>query len=348
MRFSLFTLLDRPAGVDAGRVYAEAIEQAVRAEELGYDAFWLAEHHFTDYGVCPSPPVLGAAVAARTSRIRIGVAVAVLPLHDPRRIAEDYAMLDVLSGGRLDFGAGRGYSPPEFAALGVSMEEARDRFDEALAVVEGLWSNEAFSFDGRYYQVPELSLEPRPVQSPIPVWVAAASPDSFERAARAGRPFLSAPQITPLDKVRESYELYRRVLAEEGGDPARAVLPMQRPVYAAPTAEAAYEEPRDAYLAYVAKNTARMRGVEAAGESYRFYRRAEQHLAQIDYDALFEQGLLLFGEPDRLAASIRRLEDELGLTDLICWMGFGGLEHRLVLRSMEVFARDVVPLLARR
>lgn len=343
MRFSLFALLDQPPGKDPVRIFEESVEQAVAGEELGYHGFWLAEHHWTDYGICPSPPVLGAAIAARTQKIRIGVGVAILPYHDPRRLAEDYAMLDVLSNGRLDLGVGRGYAPLEFNGFGVPMDESRERFDEALAIMEGLWGNEDFTYKGKYHSVDGVTLYPRPVQDPIPVWLAAVSPDSFVKVGRSGRQFLSAPQITPIDKSRENYQTYLDEYRAAGHPERDLVLPMQRPVYAAATPEAAYKEPSESYMYYLAKNADQLKDAHKAGDSYRFYEHAERNIRRTEYDDVYEKGLLLFGDPERLIGQIEHLQEQLGLTDLICWMNIGGVQHDLVLKSMEIFANEVMP-----
>jgi natural product biosynthesis luciferase-like monooxygenase protein len=333
MKFAIFALSEQRDGVSASDVYKSIVDQAVAAEELGYDAIWLAEHHFTKYGVAPSIPVLGAAVAEHTSTIRIGSGISVLPFHDPRRLAEDYAMLDVLSGGRLDFGCGRGYQPAEFAAFGVSMEEARERFEESVEVIDGLWRNETFSYHGKFFEFEDLSLYPRPVQSPPPIWLAAVSPSSFVAAAKAGRPFLSAPQITPLPKIREGYDTYRRVLGESGWDDSSVTLPLQRSVYVADSLEAARSAPAEAYMWYSRTNANRMAKQGAAIKGYEFYQKAQGNLLQVEYDRLVDDGSLLFGTPDTVAAQIETLRDELGLNYLICWMNAGGLDHQLVLEA---------------
>src|SRR5262249_51243189 len=140
VKFAIFGLFEQPDDRSAREVVSAAMEQAELAEELGFAGFWMAEHHFTEYGIVASPPIMGAAMAERTTTLRLGTAVAVLPFHDPRRLAEDYAMLDVLSDGRLDFGVGRGYQPDEFAAFGVAMEDSRSRMTEAVDVIKGLWT----------------------------------------------------------------------------------------------------------------------------------------------------------------------------------------------------------------
>lgn len=344
MKFALFSLLEQPEGHKAAQVFSKIVEQAEAAEELGFEATWLAEHHFTDYGILPSPAVLAAAIAQRTKRLRIGTACAILPFHDPRRVAEDYAVVDVLSNGRLDFGVGRGYQPAEFSAFGIPMSESRTRFAEALDVIEGLWTHEVFSFQGDHFTIDELSLYPRPIQSPPPIWVAAVSPETFEMTARAGRPFLSAPQITPLSKIRAGYDLYRKIYLENGHDPSRMTLPLQRQVYVGTDEQDSFDSPSEGTMWYQRKNASRMaRKGGTSTESYEFYQKAQSHLEQIEYKSMYNDGVLLFDVPEKLVARIRVLQEELDLNYLMCWMNVGGLPQKKVLASMERFAKEVMP-----
>ncbi|MBI4255431.1 MAG: LLM class flavin-dependent oxidoreductase, partial [Candidatus Rokubacteria bacterium] len=156
MRFGVFSVVDHyPAELPrtSGQFFGELLEQAEAAEQLGFDSFWVAEHHFHEYGAIPSPAVWLAAAAQRTRRIRLGSAVVVLPFRNPLQVAEDYAMVDVLSGGRLNLGVGSGYLRHEFEGFGVRVEDKRERFDEALDVVLRAWTGERFSYDGRFHTV---------------------------------------------------------------------------------------------------------------------------------------------------------------------------------------------------
>ena len=148
MKFGLFFLLERPTGKDDAQIYAESLEQIRVGEDLGFDSVWLAEHRFTAYGEMPDTMVFAAAAAAVTTRVRIGTAVVVLPFHNPIRLAEQVAMVDVLSGGRLDFGVGRGYQAGEYRGFNIPMDESRTRFEEVLDICVGLWTQDGFSFDG--------------------------------------------------------------------------------------------------------------------------------------------------------------------------------------------------------
>jgi natural product biosynthesis luciferase-like monooxygenase protein len=343
MKFAIFTLSEQPEGHESADVFSKVIEQAQAADELGYEAIWLAEHHFTDYGILPSPPVLGAAIAARTTRLRIGSGVSILPFHNPIRIAEDYAVLDVISGGRLDLGVGRGYQPAEFAGFGVSMAESRARFAESLDIIEGLWTNETFSYQGEHFQLNEVELRPKPIQAPPPIWMAAVSPESFDLAAKAGRPFLSAPQITPLSKIKEGYERYRSGYLAAGYDPTTVTLPLQRHVFAAPNPTAAYEDMAEGLMWYQRKNASRMSGPTATDASYAMYQKAQANLLKTEYDDMFTSGSLLFDTSENLVDRIGALRDELGLNYLMCWMNAGGVDQKVVLDSMERFATEVMP-----
>src|SRR5438094_2742393 len=152
LKFGTFHIFNRREGQTDKQVYVEQLEQMEWADRLGYASVWLTEHHFTEYGILPDPMILAADIARRTKRVRIGMAVSVLPFHNPVRLAEQAAMVDLLSDGRLDLGVGRGYQPQEFAKFGISMDEARGRFDEALELMQRLWTEDSVTFEGKYYR----------------------------------------------------------------------------------------------------------------------------------------------------------------------------------------------------
>jgi natural product biosynthesis luciferase-like monooxygenase protein len=325
-------------------VLEDAIHEAVLAEELGFDTVWLAEHHFSDYGAVPSTSILGAAIAARTSTIRIGTGVLVLPFQNPIRIAEDFALLDQLSGGRLDLGVGRGYQPHEFAGFGIPMSESRDRFDEVLAIIEGLWTNETFSFAGKYYQCDEVSLNPRPLQQPTPpIWIAAVSPESFEKVARMRKPFMSAPSIAPLPKVRKCFDIYRRALAEQGISDEGFQFPVQRHVYIGENERDAYETPKDPFMWYQRRNQELMSSKSATDESYKFYQRAQANKVDLDYDEVASSEATLLCTAEEAVKRIQKIREEIDLNYLLCTFQFGGLARDKAEASMRRFAEEVMP-----
>jgi alkanesulfonate monooxygenase SsuD/methylene tetrahydromethanopterin reductase-like flavin-dependent oxidoreductase (luciferase family) len=154
MRFGTYYFLQAPPALAHPEVVRHEIEQMVWTEELGFDSIWLTEHHFIEYGLSVSPAILATAAAMRTQRVRIGLAAAILPFHDPIRLAEELAMVDILSGGRIDVGFGRGNRPVEFEGYRIPQIESRDRFEETLAIMVRAWTQERFSFEGQHFTIP--------------------------------------------------------------------------------------------------------------------------------------------------------------------------------------------------
>src|SRR3989449_3623235 len=165
MRFGTYYFLQAPPALAHAEVFRREIEQMMWTEELGFDSLWLTEHHFIEYGLSVSPTVLAAAAAMRTRRVRIGLAAAILPFHDPIRLAEELAMVDILSGGRLNVGVGRGNRPVEFEGYRVPQIESRERFEEALTILVRAWTLERFAYEGRHYTIPEVRVIPKPLRS---------------------------------------------------------------------------------------------------------------------------------------------------------------------------------------
>ncbi len=201
---------------DDQTVYAETLDTICYAEELGYDDVWLSEHHFTADGYCPSPLVVSAAIAARTSRICIGQALLLLPLYHPLRVAEDGATLDILSGGRFRLGVGLGYRPQEFAALGIDRRSRVGRLEESVAIIDQAWRTGAVTFHGRHFELQDVVVRPRPVQRPRPeIWIGGLSEPAVRRAARLGDGLLAAG--------RRAYRWY----ADERANAGLPVAPLQ-------------------------------------------------------------------------------------------------------------------------
>jgi alkanesulfonate monooxygenase SsuD/methylene tetrahydromethanopterin reductase-like flavin-dependent oxidoreductase (luciferase family) len=218
MRFGLTTDFRNPT--DSGRstaaVYADIVDHMVWAESLGFDAAYIFEHHFTGDGYIPSPLVAATAIAARTKRMRIGPDIAILPLYDPVRVAEDGAVLDIISNGRLDFGVGLGYRPEEYAGYGLDIEKRGGRANEALQIIRRLWQGETVSFHGKHFNIDGARLTPRPVQQPNPpIWVGGFTKAATRRSAKYGDGY-----IGPSNKA--IYEMYLQELRAVGKNPASA------------------------------------------------------------------------------------------------------------------------------
>lgn len=327
LRFGLFSVVDHYPGElprTAGRFYDELLEQVVAAEALGFESFWVAEHHFHEYGAIPAPPVWLAAAAQRTRRIRLGAAVVVLPFRNPLLVAEEYAMVDVLSGGRLNLGTGAGYLRHEFEGFGVSPEDKRERFDEALEVLLAAWRGERFSYQGRFHRVTDVQLNVRPLQQPRPpIWIAILRNEAAAHVGKKGFPIMMIPYATTerLAELAETVTAFRDAFLEAGGDPREATVPFGLHTYVSDSFERATAEAREALDRYV---------------------RTRLYARQRSYESLVDRHLIAFGGPDDVVR-VARMYEQAGLTDFLAIANFGGLEHRLVLRSMELMARHVLP-----
>ena len=222
MKFGLFggaRARGGPAGDSEG--YHDFIRYVIAAEELGFSSVFLVEHHFTGFGQVSASLNLLSYLAARTSTIRLGTAVVVLPWHNPVLVAEEAATLDLLSNGRLDFGVGKGYRPYEFSGFCIPQDEATARFDEAIDVIRKAWTSKGrFSYEGRWWRYDNIVVEPAPIQQPHPpFWMGAGSPESIRRAAREGYNLL-LDQIAPIDVIIDRVRVFREE-CEAVGRPLR-------------------------------------------------------------------------------------------------------------------------------
>jgi natural product biosynthesis luciferase-like monooxygenase protein len=351
MKFDLFYTCES-AERDARSAYANIIEQAVRAEELGFGAVWIAEHHGSTYGMAPSPAVLLSAIAQRTSRIRLASGVSVLPFRHPILTAEEYAMVDVLSGGRLIFGVGRGYQPQEFNQFGVDPATSRERFEESIEIIRGLWANESFSYQGQHYQVDNVSITPRPLQNPVPVWMAASSKPSFAYAAEHGIQILTQPSF------RQSVADLRKNITDavdafaDHGTPAEQVdIPVNVIVHIAEDAQTARAEAEGPMLWHFDRVRALAPGgdgkpIAKGYESYRSYgdtRTAAGGTDAVTIDMLNQARVALIGDPGDAVEYLRAMRADIGLEHITCFMRFGGINHDAVMRSLELWATEVMP-----
>jgi alkanesulfonate monooxygenase SsuD/methylene tetrahydromethanopterin reductase-like flavin-dependent oxidoreductase (luciferase family) len=343
MDFALFSHIPWPEERTPRGLFAELTEQAVIGEELGFKAIWLAEHHFTRYGLGASSLIIASNIAARTQRIRLGTAVLIPALHHPVRLAEDTATLDVLSDGRLDVGFGRGASSSEYGNFGVDHAESQARYRETIQMVETLWTTPDCSFKGDYYATERLNLVPTPIQEPHPpVYVAATrSAESLDFVATTGRRLIIGVVLDTDDCI----DLLRRFLqkAEESGSPATAAdVPVFRYFYVAETEEQAHRDAREALNWTLDINTWR-REFAVGSEVYQSladYRQTRTTFPPT-YDYL-AQNRAFIGTPDQCAAQIRALHDA-GVRYFGCNFAFGGLDHARQVKSMELFAREVMP-----
>src|ERR671923_2797516 len=243
MDFGMFTDFHIRKGMTQTEAFEESFTQVEAAEKLGMDSVWLAEHHFSpDRSVLASPLIVASAIAARTSRIRVGLAVQVLPLTNPLRIAEEAATVDHISKGRFNFCIGRSGLTKYYQGYNVPYAESRGRFLDALDVILKAWGQEQFSHEGQYFSFHDVNLVPKPYQQPYPpIRVALASPDTFSLIGRMGHSvFISAN--TPIPQLRERLDLYRKA-RQEAGHAGPSDIALRIPAYVAETAEQARSEP---------------------------------------------------------------------------------------------------------
>jgi len=229
MKFGILQFFSWPERrVALPTVYQRALQRIEIMDQTGYDAVWLTEHHFSDYSVCPSIPVMGTYAAARTKRLRIGAGVTLAAFYHPLRLAEELALLDILSEGRLNWGAGRGFDAREFKNFDVPMPESYDRFREVVDVVVKAWTNDRLTHQGKYFSFDDVEVLPKPLQQPHPpMWVAASSPDAIDWAASAGHTILMDPHSTHVE-LGEKKKFYRQKLASYGYSMAGRDVPMAR------------------------------------------------------------------------------------------------------------------------
>jgi len=345
MKFGILSLLDHYLeDKSEEQYYKDFFDEVVAAEELGFEAVWIGEHHFDRY-ICPSPPVVAAAIARSTKKMRIGTAVALLPHHDPIRLAEDYAMVDLLSGGRLDFGVGRGFIKTIYDGFNQSMADSRERFTEALEIIERAWSQETFSYEGRFRTVRDVRLLPRPLQKPTPpiYMAAAASPESFVAAGEKGHSLLLALFALPLSALKENVQLYRETLSNAGYSPGQREIAAGYHSFVDETPEQArrkWEPHYMRYLRFVASLLPPPEEIE--GAQYEAFKRLGAHLKQVTFEQMYPDRVLC-GTPAQCVDRIGMLREELGITHFHVYMDLGGLDHREVIRSLERFATKVIP-----
>ena len=343
MRFSILTLGDNYEHLRSHeQFYQEVIAEAEYAEALGFEGFWVGEHHFqASQRAFPSPQMLLAAIAQHTKSLRLGTGVSVLPVNDPIRMAEDMAALDLISHGRVCFGAGRGYQPHEFAGFNVAMETTKERFWECLEIIRLAWTQEQFSYTGRFYRYKDITLLPRPVQKPTPpIWVAAASPGSAEEAARRGYAFSAVPFASGPSPAEVGAQLarYRAVYRAAGhGDPPDDIPHVFWTHVADTTAQALQE----AEVGMQRKlGGATKVWVKPGVSGYETFAKVGQFLATATIDQL--DTVALFGDPPRCLEKIKQYE-AVGVTHVLVMLDWGGFPQSTVFHSMELFAKHVMP-----
>jgi len=347
MRFGLMYLFSDFGDRPQERAFHEFLEEVEYAEELGFDSVWLPEHHFSVYGMLGDTLTLAAAVAQRTRRIRIGTAVVLLPFNHPLRVAEQASLVDVLSGGRLLLGVGRGYQPNEFEGFGLDPADSREMFLEALEVLRRAFTEENFSYEGRFWRGVGVTLYPKPIQKPHPpIFLASVTPSSLDLAARYGFPILRAPRFTPRTLVQEQWEYYRNRMAEHGYDATALDQPMLMQTFVAETDEEARRLATPHAMWYHRLLASLLPGAPGrpVRPGYELYAKVQKKHLEVTEEEVVEHGSA-FGSPETVARKIREYAETCGVNHWVAEMRFGGITHKQAMKSMEMFAKEVVPAL---
>lgn len=328
MKLSIFSVQDhypgRPRTVP--QLYGEIVAQAELADALGYDTFWVAEHHFHEYGVVPNPAVMLSTLAQRTKRLRLGTAISILTFHNPLTVAESYAMVDVLSGGRLVYGVGSGYLAHEFAGYRIDPAEKRDRFDENLAIVRRLLAGERVTAEGKHSKVDAVALNVVPIQREVPIYVAVLRREAAYHVGRQGNNLMCVPYASLEDfkQIGDLVAEYRRGRADAGLAPSEDDAVVTLHTHVAESDEAARRDAESPFNLYV---------------DTRLYARKST------YDDAMRNGLHLFGSVETVAGKLAALR-RMGVRNVSTLHNFGLMPQPLVRASMERLIRDVLPRVA--
>lgn len=342
MEFGLFTLFDFFRDrQDEVQYYRDTLELMVLAEQLGFDSVWGGEEHFYSFGLCPSPQLFLTAVARETSRIRVGTAISLLPFENPLRKAEDFAMLDILSNGRLNFGVGRGIIPKHFEGFRVDPRESRARYEESLAIIRGAWTRDDFSYEGNFWQVPPLSLSPKPMQKPHPpIYRGTLSLESFETAAIIGDNAFIVPWLTGEHaEVRARVQRYRTLLKEHGHGPKRTTCIFF--LFVDPDHQVAVRDGRESTYNYTRLFTSFI-----PPEALKQLKPDDPFKAFLDFalsmpDHLEERAIV--GTPAECRRRLKELHDEFDLDQVAFYFHAGARDPKRARYGMELFANEVMP-----
>jgi alkanesulfonate monooxygenase SsuD/methylene tetrahydromethanopterin reductase-like flavin-dependent oxidoreductase (luciferase family) len=337
------------------QAYREAMEQIKLADELGFHTTWHVEHHFREgRSHSPAPEVILGALSQVTRNLRLGFGVTLMPhaFTHPARVAEKVATVDILSGGRVEWGTGRS-TPMEQTAFGVPREESRDQWQEAIEAVVGMWEQERFSFDGKYLKFPERVVTPKPVQDPHPpCWMAATSASSAGVAGHAGLGLLSFSILQPLDSMANQIRQYRAAAANP--EPLTRVTTNKVAAYTlvhcAPTMAAAEDNGIWESVWWWYKNLAEFTlewelpnvSQEERDKTFPFLQR--QLTGEFDAHEFDDADMIVVGDPDRCIEKMRRYA-ELGVDQLICYVQFGQLEHEAIMENLRLLGREVIPVI---
>jgi alkanesulfonate monooxygenase SsuD/methylene tetrahydromethanopterin reductase-like flavin-dependent oxidoreductase (luciferase family) len=357
----LFDIFNYPASGDTRQFDHEYcqdlfdwhMESWVAAEKAGFEGLFFSEHHYTPYSVSPSPNLLVAAAAQRTTSMKLGVMANIIAMHNPRRLAEEAAMLDYLTHGRLEMGLGRGIDEREFAREGIPMEESRPRFEEGLGLMRSMLQEPVFTHKGKYSNFPEpTSLWPQARNRPFAPWIVTLSPATIEWCARQGYRISTAFQ--PTASLAEVHKQYRQTAAEAGQPSGPEQIMVLRNVFCAETDEEAraIAEPALNYMFGLFREAIVWDNLDNVPEGYQsdFYEAFFRPFAAsgpVNWDILSDLGILVVGSPKTVREKLEQQMVELGSSNLMIWGSFGTLTKEQTIKSFELIGQEVIPALAK-
>jgi alkanesulfonate monooxygenase SsuD/methylene tetrahydromethanopterin reductase-like flavin-dependent oxidoreductase (luciferase family) len=346
MFFGAFMEFGNRVGVFEAQAFQEGFRMVDAAEEQGLDGVWLAELHFNPTrSVMSSPIVIASSIATRTKRLRVGMAVYVLPLSNPLRIAEEVATVDHISEGRFEFGIGRSGFARSYDVFSIPYSESQERFAESLNIILQAWEGKEFSYEGKYYNVDKATISPVPFQQPHPpLRIAANSADTFVRLGEAGHPIFVGLRGMDIPELRQNVDAYRKSW-RDAGHPGDGDVSLRIPVYAGETEVQAMDEPFESISGYFGRMGSLYR--EQAGksglEATELADGRAERLAGLSYEDMLKTKIA-FGTAEHLVDRFNQLKEELGLDGVVAELNPGGLipEER-VLRSLNIVTEKVMP-----
>ena len=343
MKFGIMNLF--PADGEDKQVLLDTIEEIEIADQLGFDSCWLAEHHFSRYGILGNPFVVGAAIAQRTKRIKIGTAVVVVPLHDPLRVAEDAATLDILSNGRLILGVGRGYQPKEFAGFKKNRDVNKEVYLEVVDILKLAWNNETWSYSGKHFQYENMSIYPKPqTKGGPPILHATTSPENFRERGLAGDRIICSSSFTPMGRLKANYDNYRQGL-KDGGHPVSGFdVPFMQQIWCGQSQDGLHAAAEAALAYYQSVGRIIPGSEEAKAEEREYYEKVRKNIELLNVEKMLTHGGN-FGSIDRVVDTLGQIGEKLGVTHYIGWFHIPSLDRKLAIQSMETFAAKVAPQL---
>ncbi len=348
MRFGIYSEMQTPPGKPHDQMTWETFRQIEHADAVGFDVFSIIDHHFFQkFSISANPLAMFAAAAQKTKRIRFRTALHTLPLENPLRLAGMIAEADILTGGRLECGLGRGHAWL-FGPTNVPLEESRPRYDEAIELLLLAWTREKVTYQGKYYNVKDVTVVPRPVQKPYPRLFTGGTSDVTYQMAGARGWGIFVPPLLPWGVLEGPLNIYKKACAEHGHEPDIVYI---RPVYLDDDEKQIRKEVEQALLNFLAFNASPVESIqseekkaELRAKGYGFYASgALESLTKLTYEQIVEQEIGFIGTPDKVIEQIRRVQKKGGIGELAIVSNFGGLEPWKTIKTQQLFADKVMP-----